>query len=70
LQGFTKLSQTEYVIEDLDNHREKGKRKIKGAKREFKVKMIFLLLFKVLILILLGYFCQTCPHCWYLPHSS
>ena len=37
LQGFTKLSQTEYVIEELDVEREKGKRKLKGARKEFKV---------------------------------
>ena len=37
LQGFTKLSQTEYVIEELDEEREKGKRKLKGQRKEFKV---------------------------------
>ena len=37
LQGSTKLSQTEYVIEELDEEREKGKRKPKGAIKEFKV---------------------------------
>jgi hypothetical protein len=36
-QGFTKLSQTEYNIEELGEQRVKGKRKAKGAKREFKV---------------------------------
>ena len=43
LQGFTKLSQTEYVIEDLDKHKKKGERKIKGAKRDFKVFFVFCL---------------------------
>ena len=37
LQGFSKLSQTEYVIEDMDSEPVKGKRKQKGARREFKV---------------------------------
>ena len=35
-QGFTKLSQTEYILEELDSSNEKGKRKLKGAKKEFK----------------------------------
>ena len=43
MQGFTKLSQTEYVIEDLDKHKKKGERKIKGAKRDFKVFFVFCL---------------------------
>ena len=43
MQGFTKLSPTEYVIEDPDNHKKKGERKIKGAKRDFKVFFVFCL---------------------------
>ena len=35
-QGFTKLSQTEYILEELDSSNEKGKRKLKGARKEFK----------------------------------